>query len=66
MLPNYINKMVAIQNHSKGTKISDLIVMIFSLMFFFSEQCIVKDVYACIFFLVSVFVIIVIKYLKIE
>jgi len=58
--------MIVAQNHSKSTKISDLIVMIFSLMFFFSEQCIVKDVYACIFFLVSVFAIIAIKYLKIE
>ena len=58
--------MLAIQNHSKGTKISDLVMMIFSLMFFFSEQCIVKDVYACVFFLVSVFAIIIIKYLKIE
>ena len=58
--------MLVIQNHSKGTKISDLVMMIFSLMFFFSEQCIVKDVYACVFFLVSVFAIIIIKYLKIE
>ena len=58
--------MFRIQNHSKGTKISDLVMMIFSLMFFFSEQCIVKDVYACVFFLVSVFAIIIIKYLKIE
>ena len=58
--------MLAIQNHSKGTKISDLVLMIFSLMFLFSEQCIVKDVYACVFFLVSVFAIIIIKYFKIE
>ena len=58
--------MIGIQNHSKSTKISDLTVLIFSMLFFFSEQCIVKDVYACIFFLISVFVIIVIKYLKIE
>ena len=58
--------MLVIQNHSKGTKISDLVMMIFSLMFFFSEQCIVKDVYACVFFLVSVFAIIIIKYFKIE
>ena len=58
--------MFIIQNHSKGTKISDIIVLIFSMLFFFSEQCIVKDVYACVFFLVSVFAIIIIKYLKIE
>ena len=59
-------KMIAVQNHSKGTKMSDLVVLIFSLLFFFSEQCIVKDIYACVFFLVSVFAIIIIKYLKIE
>ena len=58
--------MIVVQNHSKGTKISDLIILIFSMLFFFSEQCIVKDVYACVFFLISVFAIIVIKYLKIE
>ena len=58
--------MLVIQNHSKGTKISDLTMLIFSMLFFFSEQCIVKDVYACIFFLVSAFAIIIIKYLKIE
>ena len=58
--------MFVIQNHSKGTKISDLIVLIFSMVFFFSEQCIVKDLYACVFFLLSVFAIIVIKYFKIE
>ena len=58
--------MLVVQNHSKSTKISYLVMMIFSLMFFFSEQCIVKDVYACAFFLISVFAIIIIKYLKIE
>ena len=58
--------MIVLQNHSKGTKISDLTILIFSMLFFFSEQCIVKDVYACVFFLVSVFAIIAIKYLKIE
>jgi len=59
-------KMIAAQNHSKGTKMSDLVVLIFSVLFFFSEQCIVKDIYACVFFLISVFAIIIIKYLKIE
>ena len=59
-------KMLAVQNHSKGTKMSDLVVLIFSVLFFFSEQCIVKDIYACVFFLISVFAIIIIKYLKIE
>ena len=58
--------MIVAQNHSKSTKMSDLVVLIFSLLFFFSEQCIVKDIYACVFFLVSVFAIIIIKYLKIE
>ena len=59
-------KMIAVQNHSKGTKMSDLVVLIFSVLFFFSEQCIVKDIYACVFFLISVFAIIIIKYLKME
>ena len=58
--------MIVVQNHSKGTKMSDLVILIFSMLFFFSEQCIVKDVYACVFFLVSVFAIIIIKYFKIE
>ena len=58
--------MIVVQNHSKGTKMSDMVILIFSMLFFFSEQCIVKDVYACVFFLVSVFAIIIIKYFKIE
>ena len=58
--------MIGIQNHSKSTKISDLTVLLFSMLFFFSEQCIVKDVHACVFFIMSVFAILIIKYFKIE
>ena len=53
------------RNHSQSTKISDLIMVIFSMAYFVAGLCFAKDLFACMLFLVCVLIIIVIKYLKI-
>jgi len=52
------------QNHSQSTKISDLLLVIFSIAYFGAGLCFAKDVFACLLFLVCVLIIITIKYLK--
>ena len=52
------------QNHSQSTKISDLLLVIFSIAYFVAGLCFAKDVFACLLFLVCVLIIIIIKYLK--
>jgi len=51
-------------NHSQSTKISDLLMIIFSMAYFMSGLCFAHDVFACVFFLACVIIIISIKYLK--
>jgi len=51
-------------NHSQSTKISDLIMIIFSVAYFVAGLCFAKDVFACLLFLICVLIIILIKYLK--
>ena len=53
------------RNHSQSTKISDLLMVIFSMAYFVAGLCFAKDLFACMLFLVCVLIIIVIKYLKI-
>ena len=53
------------RNHSQSTKISDLLIIIFSVAYFVAGLCFAKDLFACMLFLVCVLIIIVIKYLKI-
>jgi len=53
------------RDHSQSTKISDLIMVIFSMAYFVAGLCFAKDLFACMLFLVCVLIIIVIKYLKI-
>ena len=53
------------RNHSQSTKISDLLMVIFSIAYFVGGLCLTKDFFACILFLLCVIIIIVIKYLKI-
>jgi len=53
------------RNHSQSTKISDLLMIIFSVAYFVAGLCFAKDLFACMLFLVCVLIIIVIKYLKI-
>ena len=52
------------RNHSQSTKISDLLMIIFSIAYFVAGLCFAKDLFACVLFLVCVIIIIGIKYLK--
>ena len=52
------------RNHSQSTKISDLLLLIFSTAYFVAGLCFAKDVFACLLFLICVLSIILIKYLK--
>ena len=51
-------------NHSQSTKISDLLMIIFSIAYFVAGLCFAKDLFACALFLICVISIICIKYLK--
>ena len=53
------------RNHSQSTKISDLLMIIFSVAYFVAGLCFAKDLFACMLFLVCVLIIIVIRYVKI-
>ena len=55
---------VITRNHSQSTKISDLLLLVFSISYFVAGLCFAKDVFACLLFLVCVLIIIIIKYLK--
>ena len=52
------------RNHSQSTKISDLLMVIFSVAYFVAGLCFAKDVFACLIFLLCVLIIVIIKYLK--
>ena len=53
-------------NHSSSTKISDLLVVIFSVAYFIAGLCFAKDLLACAIFTITVICIIIIKYLKLS
>ena len=52
------------RNHSQSTKISDLLILLFSTAYFVFGLCFAKDLLACVVFLIAVICIIIIKYLK--
>ena len=52
------------RNHSQSTKISDLLMVIFSVAYFVAGLCFAKDLFACVLFIVCVLSIIIIKYFK--
>ena len=54
------------RNHSQSTKISDLLMLVFSTAYFVAGLCLAKDLFACLLFLLCVITIISIKYLKIS
>ena len=54
------------RNHSGSTKISDLLLLIFSIAYFIAGLCFAKDLFACAIFLLAVVCIILIKYLKLN
>ena len=57
---------LAIREHSRSTKISDLIMTIFSVAYFVLGFCFAKDLFACFVFLLCVLCIILIKYLRLS
>ena len=54
------------RNHSGSTKISDLLLVIFSVAYFIAGLCFAKDLFACAIFLLTVICIIIIKYFKLS
>jgi len=57
---------IIVNNHSPSTKISDLLVVLFSIAYFIAGLCFAQDLFACFIFLFSVLIIILIKYLKLS
>ena len=57
---------ISVRNHSGSTKISDLLVIIFSVAYFIAGLCFAQDLFACMLFLLSVLCIILIKYFKLS
>jgi len=55
---------IILHNHSSSTKISDLLLLLFSVAYFIAGLCFAKDLFACAIFLLSVVCIIIIKYFK--
>ena len=57
---------ISVRNHSGSTKISDLLLVLFAVAYFIAGLCFAKDLFACAIFLLTVFCIILIKYLKLN
>jgi len=57
---------ISARNHSGSTKISDLLLVIFSVAYFIAGLCFAKDLVACAIFLLAVICIILIKYFKLS
>ena len=57
---------IIIREHSKSTRMSDLLMVVFSVAYFIAGLCFAKDLFACALFLLVVVCIIIIKYLKLS
>jgi len=57
---------LAIREHSRSTKVSDLLLAVFSVAYFVLGLCFAQDLFACMLFLLSVLCIIIIKYFKLN
>ena len=57
---------IIVRNHSPSTKISDLLLLVFSVAYFVLGLCFAQDLFACFIFLLCVLCIIFIKYLKLS
>ena len=55
-----------LSEHSRSTKISDLLLIVFSVAYFVLGLCFANDLFACFIFLLSVICIILIKYLRLS
>ena len=41
---------IVVNNHSPSTKISDLLLLVFSVVYFIAGLCFAKDLFACAIF----------------
>jgi len=57
---------IILREHSHSTKISDLLMAIFSVAYFVAGLCFAQDLFACMIFLIAVICIIIIKYFKLS
>jgi len=57
---------IILHNHSLSTKISDLLLLLFSVAYFIVGLCFAQDLFACAIFLITIMCIIIIKYLKLS
>ena len=57
---------ITIREHSQSTKVSDLLLTLFSVAYFVLGLCFAQDLFACALFLLAVICIIIIKYLKLN
>ena len=57
---------ISTRNHSGSTKLSDLLMVVFSIAYFIAGLCFAQDLFACMLFLLTVICIIIIKYLKLS
>ena len=57
---------INIREHSRSTKVSDLLLTVFSVAYFVLGLCFAKELFACALFLVCILCIILIKYLKLS
>jgi len=55
---------ITVREHSQSTKISDLLLAVFSVAYFVLGLCFAQDLFACAIFLLAVVCIIIIKYFK--
>ena len=57
---------IILREHTQSTKISDLLLLVFSVAYFVLGLCFAQDLFACFIFLLCVMCIIFIKYLKLS
>jgi len=57
---------IIVRNHSQSTKVSDLLLVVFSVAYFVLGLCFTEDLFACALFLLAVVCILIIKYLKLN
>ena len=57
---------IIVCEHSRSTKVSDILLAVFSVAYFALGLCFAQGLFACAIFLVSVICIILIKYLKLS
>jgi len=57
---------ITIREHSRSTKVSDLLLAVFSVAYFLLGLCFAQDLFACVIFLLSVVCVIIIKYFKLS